>query len=358
MLARELEGLGALSPRVVPGGVEMRGHRRFIYRANLESGLATHVLVRVGSVVADRFEELERALAELPWETVLTPGIGRRVSASATKSRLHHTGALEERALAAIARRLGDDRREPDPEGVPVALRLVRDRATLSVDTSGAPLHRRGYRLAVSAAPLREDLARALVVASGWDPSTPLVDPFCGAGTLAIEAACLARKLAPGRHRSFAFERTPLFHAPTWEDVRTKAEAAASAHASAPLIAGDRDPRAIEAAGANAARAGVASDLALHVSAVSELDLSAVADSPKGLVIANPPYGQRLGDVDALAPLYRALGRRARELPAGWTVAVLTSERRLGMLVSPRLQTAFVTTSGGLKVRALIGPAS
>ncbi len=358
LLASELAALGALSPRVVPGGVAMQGHRRLVYRVNLESGLASHVLVRVGAVEAERFDTLTRALGTLPWERFLLPGVGRAVRAAASKSRLHHSGALEERALRAIADRLGDGLADPDPEGVPIALRMVRDRATLSVDTSGVPLHRRGYRLAVSAAPLREDLARALLVASGWDATTPLVDPFCGAGTLAIEGIALARRLAPGRQRTFAFERTPLMHEPTWTDVRAQAEAAARGRAPAPVLASDRDPAALEATHANAARAGVADDLAACVATVSELDLAPVADAPTGLLVANPPYGHRLGNADALAPLYRTLGRRARELPPGWTVAVVTSERRLGMLVSPRLRAAFLTDSGGLRVRALVGPAA
>lgn len=357
LLQAELLSLGALRPRVVPGGVEMEGHRRFLFRANLESGLATHVRVRVGAFVAERFEALVRAATALPWEAFLRPGVGRTVRASATKSRLHHTGAIAERLLAAIATRLGDGLEAPSPDGVPVAIRLIHDRALVSIDTSGAPLHRRGYRLAVSEAPLREDLARALLVAAGWDPSTPLVDPFCGAGTLPIEGAGLARRLAPGRDRSFAFERTALMHEPTWAAVREQAEAAALPHAPASLLAADRNPRAMAAAEANAARARVTDDLTLSVAAVSALDLTAVAGAPAGLVVANPPYGHRLGDAHALAPLYRALGRRARALPAGWRVAVLTSERRLGMLVSPHLRTAFVTDSGGLRVRALIGPA-
>ncbi|HEY8432607.1 MAG TPA: hypothetical protein VIL20_29755 [Sandaracinaceae bacterium] len=349
MLAEELASLGALEPRVVPGGVTLRGHRRVIYRANLESGLASHVLVRVASFVADRFDVLERELEAIAWEKWLLPGVPRTVRASAKKSRLHHTGALIERAERAIAARLGDDG-AGEGEPVPVALRVERDRVLVSIDTSGSPLHRRGYRVRTTAAPLREDLARALVVASGWDPSTPLVDPVCGSGTIAIEAAALARRLPPGRLRSFAFERTALFDEATWREVRRAALARSLPRAPAPIRASDRDPAAIDAARANAERAGVAGDLSFAVSPVSELELPTGGE---GALVANPPYGHRLGDRQRLAALYRAIGRRAAERP-GWRLAVLTSERRLGMLVSGELRTAFVTKSGGLGVRALV----
>lgn len=352
MLAAELATLGALEPRAVAGGVELRGHRRVIYRVNLESGLATHLLVRVASFVADRFDALEHALAAIEWERWLVPGVPRVVRATAQKSRLHHTGALIERATAAIAARLGDDPRGGEESAVPIAIRMERDRALVSIDTSGAPLHRRGYRVRTTAAPLREDLARALVVASGWDPATPLVDPMCGSGTIAIEAAGLARRLPPGRLRGFAFERTALHDEASWRSVREAALERALGRVPAPILASDRDETAVEAARQNADRAGVASDVALSVESVSELDLSAVS-SGAGALIANPPYGHRLGDAGRLAPLYRALGRRASELP-GFRVAILTSERRLGMLVSSALRTAFVTKSGGLSVRALV----
>ncbi len=351
LLARELEGLGALEPRPVPGGVGFRGHRRVLHRANLESGVATHVLVRVAGFRAERFEDLERELGAIPWERWLLPGVPRAVRASAHKSRLHHTGALAERAARAIGARLRDAPGEAE-DAVPIALRLSRDHATVSIDTSGAPLHRRGYRVRTTAAPLREDLARALLLASGWDPTTPLVDPVCGSGTIAIEAAGLARGLPPGRLRSFAFERTALHDEAAWREVREAALSRALDRAPAPILASDRDAGAIEAARTNAATAGVDGDVSFAATPLSALDLGAVRDRPGALVL-NPPYGHRLGDPDRLAALYRAIGRRAAELE-GWRVAVLTSERRRGMLVSSELRTAFVTKSGGLSVRALV----
>ena len=350
LLCAELASLGMLEPEVIAGGVRFSGHRRAIYRANLESGLASHVLVRVGAVVATELGMLERALGELPWERFLSPGVARSFRVTAHKSRLIHTGAIAERAARAIAARLGDGLIEPDEGGVPVHLRMDHDRALSSIDTSGPPLHRRGYRLATGKAPLREDLARALVLASGWDRASPLIDPFCGAGTIGIEAALLARRMAPGVHRSFALERTPLFDAADWQASRERASSQEAA--SCPrIVLGDRDASVLGAARENAERAGVLDALELVHASVTELPFG----DERATVVTNPPYGQRLNEGADLTPLYRALGRRVGELPPGSRVALITSERRLGMRVSAQLKTAFVTRSGGLRVGALTG---
>ncbi|MBX3270686.1 MAG: RNA methyltransferase [Sandaracinaceae bacterium] len=344
LLAAELAALGALDARPLAGGVAFRGHRRVLYRANLECGLATHVLVRLARFGADRFEALEAELAALPWERWLLPGAPRRVRASAHKSRLHHTGAIVERAERAIALRLGDAPQDDEERAVPIALRLVRDEVHVSLDTSGAPLHRRGYRTTSGPAPLREDLARALVIVSGWDRASPLVDPLSGIGTIPIEAALYAEGRAPGAGRAFAFERTALLDEASWARVR---EASAAARREAPPILGrDADPRAIAASEANAARAGVTVRFE-----VATLRAAPALDAPRGAVVTHPPFGKRLGAGEDLAPLYRALGACA---PRGWALAILTADRRLGMRAGQDLATAFLTDAGGLKVRALV----
>lgn len=358
MLAAELADLGALDPRAVPGGVRFSGHRAVVYRASLESGLASHVLARVGSFHAARFDRLAGALERLPWEGFLTPGVPRAFRVTAKKSRLHHTEAVAERAARAIARRLGDTCADPSRRGVPVLLRLERDRVQASVDTSGEPLHRRGYRTHTSKAPLREDLARALILASGWDPATPFVDPFCGSGTLPIEAAYLARRLAPGRRRGFAFERMALFHAATWRRVREQAEARELARAPAPILGGDRDAGVLSAAAHNAERAAVRADVRLEHAPVSELPLEALAAEPAGALVTNPPYGHRLSRDRDLAPLYRALGRRVAALPPGWRLAIACRDRRLARAVAPDLRAALAVLAGGLRIRFEVrGPA-
>jgi putative N6-adenine-specific DNA methylase len=350
LLRDELAALGMIDPRVVPGGVEGLGHRRVLYRANLESGLGTHVLVRIGEVAGTEFAVLERRLRELPFERFLRPGAPRAFRVTARKSRLIHTGAIAERAARAVAARLGDDveasASPPGSQPVTIQIRMERDVATVSLDTSGEPLHRRGYRIATGKAPLREDLARALVIASGWDRSTPLIDPFAGSGTIAIEAAMLARGIAPGIGRRFAFEQTPLFDEAAWSAVR---EGSSSAQSCPPIVAGDRDPAALAAARENAERASVLDSIELVHASVTELPFG----TARATVVTNPPYGVRLGEGDDLTPLYRALGRRCRELAPGSRIALATSDRRLGMRVHESLRTVFTTQSGGLRIRAL-----
>lgn len=348
LLEAELSSLGTLSPKAVPGGVVFGGHRRVLYRVNLESGLASHVRVRVGRFLARSFEELEREAAQIPWERYLSPGVPRRFRVTARKSRLHHTDALAERLSKIIAIRLGDHLAVPDPAGVRVHLRIERDRAGCSIDSSGEPLHRRGWRTHVGPAPLREDLARALIVASGWEPGQALWDPLCGSGTIAIEAATMARGMAPGRMRGFDFERTPLLHAPTWDAVKAEARDRVGESASS-FGASDRDEAVLQAARANAERAGV--EIAFERSSVTQ---AVRPEGPRGALVTNPPYGHRLGEGEDLRPLYDALGRRAEELPPGWSAALYATDRKLGHRVGPGLTTAFVADAGGLKVRALV----
>ena len=354
LLAEELSGLGALSPTTIAGGVTFAGHRAVVHRVCLEAGLASHLLVRVGAFAARHFDALERELAALPWERVLRPDVPRAFTITAKKSRLRHTGAIEERAARAIARRLGDRAEAPARDGVKVHVRLDRDRVTASVDVSGAPLHRRGWREHVAAAPLREDLARALVVASGWDPSTPFVDPCCGGGTLPIVAARMARRMAPGRGRRFDLERTPLFHPPTWARLLEEADARVLDRAPAPIRGADRDAAALDAARHNAGRAGVAEDVDLVQSSLSALPLDDLLAAPGGALVTNPPYGKRLGASKSPAALHRALARRIEGLPPGWRAAVVTTQPKW----LPELTPALTTKSGGLRVHFLLRAAA
>lgn len=346
LLAGELSGFGALSPEAVRGGVRCHGHRAFVCGANLRSGLASHVLVRVGRFYATRFSTLERELGELPLERYLTRGVPRSFRVTARKSKLIHTGAIAERAARAVAKRLGDQFFDPDAEGVPVQIRLSRDQVEVSIDTSGEPLHRRGYRLDPGKAPLREDLAHALIVASGWTGQGPFADPLCGAGTLAIEAARKARGLAPGHQRSFAFEQTELLHAPTWARVREEADARVVDGPE--ILASDIAPAAVEAARSNAERAGVT--LSLSTAPLSE---ARMPESPGAALVTDPPHGRRLrGDA---GPLYAALGRRIEALPSDACVAFYTAvDRKKPERIAKRMESVFVTTAGGMKLRAMV----
>jgi len=254
-----LEGKGKVEEM---GGVECRGSLVDLYRANLRLRTASRILLHLGSFFADTFSDLGRRTRRLSWEAYLNPGSPVALRVTCHKSRLFHSAAVTERVLESIGARLGripptkkfDGEEEGNPPQL-IFVRLVENRCTLSLDSSGALLSRRGYRLATAKAPLRETLAAGILMASGWDLKSPLVDPFCGAGTIPIEAALMARNIAPGIHRHFAFMDWPNFDAETWERLKALSREG-EAKSSPPLMGSDRDAGAIRAAGENAERAG------------------------------------------------------------------------------------------------------
>lgn len=349
VLARELAALpGVRELRAVAGGVEFSGDRDLLYRANLWLRTATRILVRIGTVEAREFAKLRRRAGTLPWERFLDPARPVAVSASQSGSRLYHTGGLAENLTAAIADRL---RASPPSDGEPqkVLVRGVSDLFTVSVDSSGELLHRRGWRQEIAHAPLRETLAAAIILLSGWDATTPLVDPMCGAGTLPIEACAIAMRLAPGLARSFAFAGWPTFDAARFAALHAEAEAARLPAPPAPIVGSDRSPAAITAARHNAERAGLAAQVQLVESELEELS----PPPGRGTVIMNPPYGRRVGDPRALRSLYGAIGRALRARFAGWRAALLVSDPRLVDAIGARVVAEHPLINGGLRVRLL-----
>lgn len=358
--AREVTELGLAQgreARSIPGGVEFSGDLGTIYRANLLLRTASRVLVRLSTFYATEFSELHRKASRLPWERYLHPGQSVLMRATCRKSKLYHSDAVIERVFDAIAGRLGapvmsaaaaDE--EADQPAQLVVVRLFRNRCTVSVDSSGALLHRRGYRLATAKAPLRETLASGMVLASGWNGHVPLLDPFCGSGTIPIEAALWARNIAPGKARNFAFMEWPNFTPNVWTE--TLSAALAAERPSAPtILASDRDAGAIRAAQANAARAGVAGDIAFTCQAVS-----AIAPPPEpGWVITNPPYGVRVSANKDLRNLYAQFGNVLRDKCLRWRVTFLCTDLRLIGQTRLPVETAYVWTNGGLRVRVAQG---
>ncbi len=239
----------------------------------------------------------------------------------------------------------------PKPGELPAQLFVVRfdhDVCTISADASGELLHRRGYRLAVGRAPLRETLAAAMLIGAEWDPSTPLVDPMCGSGTIAIEGAMIARRIAPGLSRPFAAERWPETPAGVWAAARAGAKQEIIPATGVPIIAADRDEGAIENAKANARRVGVHDMIDFRVAAVSALE---VPDAPRGSLVANPPYGVRVGESKSLRDLFARLGQVVHERCVGWRVALLSADRTSDAQVRLPFTEVFATSNGGIAVR-------
>jgi putative N6-adenine-specific DNA methylase len=226
-----------------------------------------------------------------------------------------------------------------------IIVRLVDNRCSLSLDSSGPLLHRRGYRLATAKAPLRETLAAGMLLASDWDLHSPLIDPFCGSGTIPIEAALMARKVPPGNFRHFAFMDWPSFEAEVWERLKDLSQEG-QAKSFPPIMGSDRDAGAIRAAGENAERAGVGNSVVFSRRALSGLE----PPPGPGWVVTNPPHGVRLKSNRDLRSLYIRLGRVFRAKCRGWDVAILCSSDSLLDLSGIRFGRRFPMWSGGLRV--------
>jgi putative N6-adenine-specific DNA methylase len=371
--AGELKALG-IRGRQEPGGVAFDGNLDRVYLANLWLRTASRVILRLGRFHASTFYELERRTRKLPWPDYL-PESGRvEVRVTCRKSRLYHSDAVAERVLAAIAKVAppgvnlrvsalhGEDEEENDASPAPTQLfvvRIVDDQCEISADTSGELLHRRGYRQEVAKAPLRETLAAAMLLASGWQRGEPLVDPMCGSGTIPIEAALLGRRIAPGLGRVFQFMTWQSFDRLLWED--TVAQAREAILDSIPGISGaDRDAGAIQAATRNAARAGVATDLDFSERPISA-SLTALPDltdgRKAGWIISNPPYGVRLEENADLRNLYAAIGSGLSRKP-GWRIAMLTPDAALARQMRVQLRSRFATQNGGIPVNFLVSEKS
>ena len=357
LLAREVAALGA-QPQPVAGGVEFSGDCVLAMRAARWLGTASHLMLRVAEFRCRAPGELERKAAEIAWREWLRPDVPLATRATSRASRVFHTGLIAERVRSAIERALGSAPPLAESADAPAArlqVRFHRDVCTISLEATSAPLHRRGYRLDAAKAPLREDLAHALVLASGWEPGDALLDPFCGSGTIAIEAAGIARALAPGRLLAPALEHLALWDARAWRTVSSETR---PARASA-ISASDRDAGAIEAARANAARAGVEDAIAFERAAITKNAwLAAPGAAPtRGALVTNPPFGRRVSEAKKLETLYQALGHRAARLGDGWRVAILAHDVRLARRSGLALELAFATKHGGLSVSALAGAA-
>jgi putative N6-adenine-specific DNA methylase len=343
VLAEEVRLKGFKRPRPVAGGVVTRGGWPEVWRANLWIRGAGAVLARIAAFRVVHLAQLDTLAHRVDWSAVLRRDVPFRVEASCAGSRLYHSGAVAQRIATAIRDRLGAP--ESPEAAVVVMARIEKDLCTLSIDTSGEALHRRGFKQAVNAAPLRETMAALFLRQCGYDGTEPMLDPMCGSGTFVIEAAEIAARLNPGRARSFAFERLASFDPEAWAAMR------AVTRQPVPGVrchGRDRDAGAIAMSEANAERAGVAGICEFRQGAISDLQ---PPEGKPGLVILNPPYGARLGEGGSLAPLYRALGQVLRKRFSGWRVGLVAQEAKLAQATAlPFLPPGPPVPHGGLRV--------
>lgn len=346
-LAQEVNSLGFERGKKEEGGVTMRGPWPEVWRANLELRGAVRVLVRIGFFRAVHFNQLEAEAMAFPWADWLRPDVPVRVEAATNKSKLYHAGAVKGRFETALERSLGC---EVGTHGeVTLKVRIDRNLVTLSLDSSGESLHKRGQKGFTGKAPLRESLAALLLRACDYDGSEPLVDPMCGSGTFLLEGAGIAAGLQPGRGRGFAFQSFPSFEADAFARlIRPEPSRPAPAH----FFGYDRDQGAIKGAAGKASAHGLSDAISFSCQPVSAL--TAPTRTP-GLVMVNPPYGDRIGKPRSLIGLYSALGARLREHFGGWRVGIVTTDAKLAHATGLELTSGPVIDNGGIKVKLYQG---
>ena len=355
--AAELTALGIPHAAPTPDGVEFQADFRTIALANLWLRTASRVIVRLGEFKAQGFADLEKGAAKLPWHQVLLPGQAVAMRVTCRKSRLYHSDAVAERVVRQIAKHFGvdvpvvrltdsDDDDAPTDEAQRILVRIVHDIVTVSADTSGDLLHRRGYRQAVAKAPLRETVAAACLLATDYDGSQPFIDPMCGSGTFPIEAAMIARQQAPGRARPFAFEHWPGADRDVLPGLRRSTKASGVDALEMPIIGSDRDPGAIRMSAENAERAGVSTLVTFEQKTLDALEPPAEF----GSWCSNAPYGRRVGNSDALTGLFVQLGKLARGAFAEWRVALLMAEQSHVKALQSPVTEILHTRVGGIQV--------
>lgn len=335
LLAEELAALGAQEMKAADGGAAFAGDLALAMRANLESRFASRILWRVGG---GPYRD-ERALYELvkavDWKRHFAATRTLRVDVSATRSpltslefaTLRVKDAVCDRFRADVNLRPSVDKRAPD---VRVQAYLTERDATIYLDTSGEPLFKRGYRRDTDEAPMRENLAAGIVALTGWKPGVPFLDPMCGSGTIVAEAALLAADRAPGLSRTFGFQKLAWFEGPPWQRMKQAArDRLKTAPASPSLFASDIAPGAVGKTQSNLRAAQV--DGFVRVEQADFLSRDAPAQG--GVLVANPPYGVRLADQEALAKLYPLMGDALKQRFSGWTAYFFTGDLRLPKLI-------------------------
>lgn len=336
LLADELRALGAAELAIEGGGVAFGGPLSTAYAANLHSRITSRVLWQLAHGPYRDENDLYAQAKAIAWERQFTPAQTLRVDVSASRSPLRSLDfatlrikdAIVDRQREAHGSRPSIDRARPD---VRVYAYLDESRATLYLDLSGEPLFKRGWRADKGEAPLKENLAAGLLMLAGWTPDIALLDPFCGSGTIVIEAAQIASKRAPGLNRRFAFERLAGFDAGAWRDLQAQAHAAVNDAAQARIVGSDISTRVVDTARGNAQLAGLQAwldDGRLSLAAADARQVEAFDE--RGLIVTNPPYGEQSAPKSASVPaLMGDFGDRLKQAFAGWRAWLLSADRDL-----------------------------
>lgn len=330
IVGREIRDLG-IECQVENGKVHFQGDVRTIITTNLWLRAADRIKIVVGEFPARTFEELFQGVYALDWENYLPLGAKFPIAkAKCVKSKLHNEPSVQAISKKAVVKKLQKVYHRPD--GVPlqengaefkIEVSILKDKATVMIDTTGASLFKRGYRVEKGGAPIKENMAAAIIELSNWYPDKPFIDPTCGSGTFCIEAAMIGMNIAPGFNRDFAFEAWNWVDADLIQQVRDEAEAKADYDIELDISGFDIDGRMIEIAKKNAQEAGLADVIQLKQMRLQDLK----TDKINGVIISNPPYGERLLDDKAVDILYNEMGQTFAPLKT-WSKFILTSDEQ------------------------------
>lgn len=354
VLAAELEQLDAASIQPSPGGVAFQGDWRTCYRANLESRIASRVLWQITRHPYRSEADIYDLTHALPWQDWFEPGLSIKVNLAAIKCPLRSLDFVTLRIKDAVCDKFRATRgKRPDIDTTSPDMRihgfLDAQKFTLYLDTSGEALFKRGLRQTQGEAPLRENLAAGILALAGWHPGTPLLDPMCGSGTLLLEAAQIACRIAPGSGRQFAFEKLKLFDAGNWKKLKQTATSRQLERTFQSIYGSDLYGSALAHARHNLAAAGLAECVTLKQANV--LEISPPAET--GILVSNPPYGMRIGDQQELAVFYPQLGNVLKQRFSGWRAFLLTADPMLPKTIRLTPSRRIPLFNGALECRLL-----
>ncbi len=343
---------------VTPGGVEFEGRLDDCYRANLNLRLPNRILMRISAFKSSNFRQLERKAGDIPWELYLHPGSLFRVHVTSRGCRLRHSGAIAERIHKSISDRLsGLEAAKKTPQisraGQNIYVRGVEDRFTVSLDSSGDLLYKRGLKKHTGKAPLRETLAAGALLLAGYDACEPLLDPLCGTGTFSLEGALMAKRIPAGWFRDFAFTRWPSFIERRWDYIRRQAESGFARPDRPSIFASDSDRSACQKLESCIKRYGLTDAVQVRQIDFFDLDPLDLTDQI-GTLCINPPYGRRLGGRQKAENFYHAMGDKLIQKYRGWKLALLAQNRKIVDTLPFQTQSIPIR-HGGLKLALLVG---
>ena len=352
VLAQELRELNAAEIRTANGGVHFSGDFKLCYTVNLQSRIASRVLWQVAHDRYQNEEGVYQVASAVPWETWFDAALTIRVKVDAIRCPLKSLDfitlrikdAVCDRFRAHAGKRPSVDTNDPDMR---IHAFLDAHHVTLYLDTTGEPLFKRGLRKQTGGAPLRENLAAGILRLSGWSPGIPLLDPMCGSGTFLLEAALIALNIAPGAQRHFAFEKLKNFDARCWKQLFDQSMKLQKPKASLPIYGSDLYGNELDITRANLAAAGLEGTVQLKQANMLEIS----APAPQGILVINPPYGERMGESEELAEFYPRLGNALKKKFSGWNCYIFSGDMRLPKLIGLNASKRTPLYNGALECR-------